>query len=413
VRKSAIQVRWPTRIAGPAPTRHHRDVDPHEKPFADAVVVAAGASRRMGGNDKLFADLAGRPVLRWALDAMAAAASVRGIVVVAAPERVPMLSALPWLEAHGARVVAGGERRQDSVAAGVRATDAEVVLVHDGARPFVAPDVVDAVAVASREYGAAIPVLPVVDSLKRVASGLIVGIASRTDLFRAQTPQGARRDLLLAATEALASGPEEFGDEAELLARHGAAVTTVAGDPANLKLTVTADLELARTLAAGRTGVSRVGFGTDSHPFGPEMGLRLGGIELAEAPRLAGHSDGDVVLHAICDALLGAAGLPDLGRSFPANDPTTRGIAGADLVHEVMRRVAAAGRLPTSVDVTVLGARPRLGGKRLDAMREVIAGLLDMEPGSVAVKASSGNLSGDEGAGRVIAATAVVGVARR
>ena len=384
-----------------------------QKPFADAVIVAAGTSKRMAGTDKLLADLGGRPVLRWALESMAAAPSVRDIVVVAAPDRVPALSALPWLEALGARVVAGGERRQDSVAAGVRATDAEVVLVHDGARPFVAADVVEAVAAASREHGAAIPVLPVVDSLKHVEAGAIVATAPRQGLFRAQTPQGARRELLLAATQALAAGPDEFGDEAELLARYGVAVTTVAGDPANLKLTVPADLELARALAAGRTGAPRVGFGTDSHPFGPEMGLRLGGIELADAPRLAGHSDGDVVLHAICDALLGVAGLPDLGRTFPASDPATRGIAGADLIREVVKRVVSAGWMPASVDVTVLAARPKLGGKRIDAMRDVIAGLLDLEAGAVAVKASTGNLSGDEGAGRVIAATALVSVVRQ
>jgi len=384
-----------------------------QKPFADAVIVAAGTSQRMAGTDKLLADLGGRPVLRWALDSMAAAPSVRDIVVVAAPDRVPELSALPWLQALGARVVAGGERRQDSVAAGVRATDAEVVLVHDGARPFVGASVVEAVAAAAREHGAAIPVLPVVDSLKRVEAGAIVATAPRQGLFSAQTPQGARRDLLLSAAEALAAGSEEFGDEAELLARYGVSVTTVAGDPANLKLTVPADLELARTLAAGRTGAPRVGFGTDSHPFGPEMGLWLGGIEIPDAPRLAGHSDGDAVLHAICDALLGVAGLSDLGRTFPASDPATRGIAGADLVREVVKQAASAGWEPVSVDATVLGARPKLGGTRLDAMREAICGLLDLNKDAVAVKASTGNLSGDEGAGRVISATAIVSVVRR
>jgi 2-C-methyl-D-erythritol 4-phosphate cytidylyltransferase/2-C-methyl-D-erythritol 2,4-cyclodiphosphate synthase len=381
-----------------------------QEPFADAVVVAAGTGSRMAGTDKLLADVGGRPVLRWALDSLAAAPSVRGIVVVAAPDRVPALSALPWLLALGARVVPGGQRRQDSVAAGVRATDAEVVLVHDGARPFVSASVVEAVASAAREHGAAIPVLPVVDSLKRVEAGAVVATTARQGLFRAQTPQGARRDVLLAATDALAAGPEEFGDEAELLARYGVAVTTVPGDPANLKLTVPADLDLARALAAGRTGTPRLGLGTDSHPFGPEMGLRLGGIEIADAPRLAGHSDGDVALHAICDALLGVAGLPDLGRTFPASDPATRGIAGSDLVREVMRLAAASGWMPVSLDVTLLGARPKLGSKRLDAMRDAISVLLDLDAGAVAVKASTGNLSGDEGAGRVIAATAIVSV---
>ncbi len=402
--------------AAPAPvtrTRHHMGVHTDQKPFADAIVVAAGSSRRMAGTDKLLADVGGRPVLRWALESMVAAPSVRGVVVVAAADRVSALSELPWLRELGARVVAGGDRRQESVAAGVRAADAEVVLVHDGARPFVAASVVEAVAAGAREHGAAIPVLPVVDSLKRVEADAIVATAPRQDLFRAQTPQGARRELLLAASEAFAAGPEDFGDEAELLARYGVGVTTVAGDPANLKLTVPADLELARTLAAGRAGAPRVGYGTDSHPFGPEMGLRLGGIEIADAPRLAGHSDGDVVLHAISDAVLGVAGLPDLGRTFPAWDPATRGISGAEILREVVKRAASAGWTAVSVDVTVLGARPKFGGTRLDAMRGAVAGLLDLHLEAVAVKASTGNLSGDEGAGRVIAATAVVSVVRR
>jgi 2-C-methyl-D-erythritol 2,4-cyclodiphosphate synthase len=143
------------------------------------------------------------------------------------------------------------------------------------------------------------------------------------------------------------------------------------------------------------------------------MGLWLGGIEIPDAPRLAGHSDGDAVLHAICDALLGVAGLSDLGRTFPASDPATRGIAGADLVREVVKQAASAGWEPVSVDATVLGARPKLGGTRLDAMREAICGLLDLNKDAVAVKASTGNLSGDEGAGRVISATAIVSVVRR
>jgi 2-C-methyl-D-erythritol 4-phosphate cytidylyltransferase/2-C-methyl-D-erythritol 2,4-cyclodiphosphate synthase len=388
-------------------------VDADQIPFAEAVVVAAGTSRRMAGADKLLADLCGRPVLRWTLDAMSSAPSVRAITLVVAPDHVPALSELRWIRALGARVVAGGERRQDSVAAGVRATEAEVVLVHDGARPFVAVDVIEAVAAASRQHGAAIPVLPVVESLKRIESGRVIENAPREGMFRAQTPQGARRDVLLAATEAFAAGPVEFGDEAELLARYGVQVTTVPGDPSNLKLTVPGDLELARATVLGRRGATRVGFGIDSHPFGPDMGLCLGGTELDEVPRLVGHSDGDVVLHAICDALLGGAALPDLGRTFPASDPATRGISGSALIREVVQRVATAGWTPVSVDVTVLGARPKLGGQRLDAMRDLIAGLLELEPGAVAVKASTGNLSGDEGAGRVIGATAVVSVARR
>lgn len=380
-----------------------------EERFADAVIVAAGSSRRMDGIDKLGQDLEGRTVLQRSVDAMAGGRSVRGVVLVVAPERLEAVAAEPWIAERGTHVVAGGDRRQDSVAAGVRAANAPVVLVHDGARPLVSSALVDAVADAARRHGAAIPVIAMPDSLKRVEAGRIVGGVSREGVYAAQTPQGARRDVLLAALESLASGPETFTDEAELLGRYGVAVASVPGETANLKLTVPADLDVARSLvrgmAPGGAAELRIGLGTDVHPFGPEPGLRLGGIEIALAPRLHGHSDGDVVLHALCDALLGACGLPDIGRAFPASDPATRGIDSTHLVASVVAQVAGRGWRPQSVDVTILGARPKLGGRRLDAMAESIARLLDVPSANVGVKASTGNLSGDEGAGRVIRAT--------
>ena len=381
--------------------------------FADAVIVAAGSSRRMGGMDKLRADLAGRSVLQRSVEALHAARAVRDVVVVTGADRVAELAALPWLRATGARVVPGGERRQDSVASGVRATGADVVLVHDGARPFVTPALVDRVADAAATYGAAIPVVPVADSLKRLDGGTVTGAVDRAPLGRAQTPQGARRELLLDAFRVHGDGPETFGDEAELLARAGHPVRAVEGDERNFKITVAADLELARALV-GQDGASvRQAMGGDSHPFGPQDGLRLGGIEIPEAPRLAGHSDGDAALHAICDGLLAAAGLGDLGRLFPAGDPATRGIDSRELLRTVVERLADAGARPLSIDLTITGARPRLGGARLDRMRDAIAGLVGLEPTAVSVKAATGNLSGDPGAGRSIAADALVTVSLR
>jgi 2-C-methyl-D-erythritol 2,4-cyclodiphosphate synthase len=155
-----------------------------------------------------------------------------------------------------------------------------------------------------------------------------------------------------------------------------------------------------------------VGFGSDSHPFGPGEPLALGGVAIAGAPRLYGHSDGDVVLHAVADALLGAAGLGDLGRLFPPDDRTPRGIASGELLREVVRRLAGAGFRPASVDVTIVAARPRLAG-RLDDMRTAVAGLVDLAVEAVNVKASTGNLAGMEGAGRGISAHAAVVVVAR
>lgn len=376
--------------------------------FADAVVVAAGASTRMLGVDKLSVDLGGRSLLAWSIEAMAAAASVERIVVVARADRLAELSAAPW-RSERMELVPGGARRSDSVRAGVEHAGAEVVLVHDAARPLATPSLADRVARAAREHGAAVPVLPVVDSLKKASADGLASI-ERDGLVRTQTPQGARRELLLEAFSA--AGGAAFTDEAALLESNGVAVAGVPGEVTNMKVTEPADLELLRELVRGRAD-ERLGFGQDSHPFGPGLGLRLGGIEIADVARLHGHSDGDVVLHALATAVLSGCGLGDLGRAFPAGDPHTRGIDSSLMVAEAVDRAAQAGWRVARAQVALVGARPRIGGVRLDLMRDRLAQLLGTDSAAVAVTASTGNLTGAEGAGRVIAATALVAVVRR
>jgi 2-C-methyl-D-erythritol 4-phosphate cytidylyltransferase/2-C-methyl-D-erythritol 2,4-cyclodiphosphate synthase len=293
---------------------------------------------------------------------------------------------------------------------GVAATSAEVVLVHDAARPLASPALADAVALAAAEHGAAIPVLAVVDSLKRVNGKLVTQTVDRTGLFRSQTPQGARRDLLV---DALAAAPElRFTDEAALLEATGVTVVTVSGEATNIKLTEPGDLELARALVRG-SEERRIGFGQDSHGFGPDDGLWLGGIFVELSPRLYGHSDGDVVLHALATAVLSACGLGDIGRLFPAGARETKGIASAELLAEATRQAAAAGWTLQSAQVSLVGARPRLGAGLIDGMRARMAELLDLPNDAVSLTASTGNLSGPEGAGRVISATALVSAHRR
>ncbi len=313
-------------------------------------------------------------------------------------------------------VVAGGQRRQESVAAGVAelerlgADDDRVVLVHDGARPAIGSQLVAQVIETTAAHGAAIPILPVVETLKRVADGVVAGTVERDGLGAAQTPQGIRLGILRAAYARFPSdGPHEFTDEAGLLEACTIPVHVVPGQADNLKVTLPADLDRAASIL-GVDG-PRVGYGDDSHPFGPGEPLALGGVEFPGAPRLAGHSDGDVVLHAVADALLGAAGLNDLGRLFPADDRTPRGIASADLLGEVVARVQAAGLRPSHVDVTIIAARPRLGD-RLDAIRARVADLLTVRVEQVNIKASTGNLDGFEGAGRGISARAVATLER-
>jgi 2-C-methyl-D-erythritol 4-phosphate cytidylyltransferase / 2-C-methyl-D-erythritol 2,4-cyclodiphosphate synthase len=394
------------------------------RPPVDVVVVAAGGSARMGGTDKLEAMVGGRPLLAWTLQALTAAPCVGRIAVVTAPGKVAGLAAADWLAPAVSVVVAGGGRRQESVAAGVAAlADGPpdgVILVHDGARPLVTPELVERVAAAVAAHGAAVPVLPVAETLKRIEGDQIAGTVDREGLVAAQTPQGVRRDLLAQAYAAFPpDGSTTFTDEASLLEACRIAVHAIPGEASNLKVTLPDDLGRVATALAqrrcrggagspGETGSAavRVGFGDDAHPFGPGGPLALGGVTIEGAPRLHGHSDGDVALHAVCDALLGAAGLGDLGRIFPAGPDTPAGIASPRLVEECVRRVRAAGHRPSSVDLTIVAARPRLG-PHLAAMGAVIAALLDLPTDRVNVKASTGNLAGPEGAGRGISARAV------
>lgn len=398
----------------------------------EAVVVAAGSSRRMGGPDKLQVILAGKSVLRRSIEAIVAAGVPR-IVVVTSAARVAELAAAEWMPDAVVAVVAGGERRHESVAAGIaalaelppvpgaatvgaagtaRAFD-PIVLVHDAARPLVSAALVRAVAQAVAEYGAAIPALPVAETLKRLAGDRIASTIDRTGVVTAQTPQGARRSLFERAYEEFPPfGVEAWTDEAALLEACRIPVHAVAGEATNIKVTVPADLARAsaildsQTYQSGPIGLGRVGLGVDSHPFGPGEPLVLGGLRIDGAPRLSGHSDGDVALHAVADALLGAAGLGDLGGLFPADSRTPRGIDSRVLLGTVAERLRTAGWRPANVDVTIVGARPRLAGI-LPEMAGEIAAAMGVARDAVSVKASTGNLTGPEGAGRSISASAI------
>ena len=400
-------------------------------------MVAAGSSRRMGGRDKLKAELEGRSVLRWSVEVLAAAGIDR-IVIAASPDRVAEIAAAPWLPEAVLAVVAGGERRQESVAAGVAALSEPapathsgarrgaarspdpVILVHDAARPLASPVLVRAVAEAAARHGAAIPVVPVTETLKRLDGDLVGATVDRTEVVAAQTPQGLRRSLLERAyAQFPPDGPETWTDEASLLEACRIPVHAISGEATNLKVTVPLDLERARALldgglvpghpaapSGGLASAGRIGFGTDSHPFGPGEPLVLGGLRIDGAPRLTGHSDGDVVLHAVADALLGGAGLGDLGRLFPADSRTPAGVESRALLGTVAEKVRAAGWVVANVDLTIVAARPKLAAL-LPAMGEAIAAVLQVEASAVNVKASTGNLGGSEGAGRSISASAI------
>jgi 2-C-methyl-D-erythritol 4-phosphate cytidylyltransferase/2-C-methyl-D-erythritol 2,4-cyclodiphosphate synthase len=388
---------------------------------ADAIIVAAGSSARMGGPDKLLLDVGGRPLLAHTLAALAAAPEVATLVVVTTPDRRRTLDAGGWLPTDRQIVFAeGGQRRHDSVRAGFEALERSVpdpagervALVHDGARPLVSAELVRAVVNATVEHGAAIPVVPIADTLKRVIDGRIETTVDRSALAAAQTPQGVRRGILRRALAAPEAAAGDWTDEAALLEACRIAVHVVPGDRANLKVTVPADVGQVARSVAPPAAMRRTGIGHDSHPFGPQPSLRLGGIDIAAVPRLHGHSDGDVLLHAIADGALGAAGLGDLGRWFPAGQGTPAGIDSRVLVTGVVERLADAGWIPVAVDATIVAARPRLAS-HLAAMGAAIGDLLGLDRGAVNIKASSGNLAGPEGAGRSISALALVTIEQR
>ena len=388
---------------------------------ADAIVVAAGGSARMDGIDKLLVGIGDRPLLAHTLAALRAAPQVASIVIVTTPERRQALEDGGWLPASLPVLFAdGGEQRHDSVRSGFdeleRAVpDADgqrVVLVHDGARPAVPAELITAVVEAASAHGAAIPVLPVSETIKRIEGDLIMETVDRSDLAAAQTPQGIRRAVLRAAMASAEARGGRWTDEAALLEACRIPVHVVPGDPANLKVTVPADLARAAGLLAGSARSRRTGIGRDAHPFGPGEPLRLGGLEIPGAPRLHGHSDGDVVLHAVADGLLGAAGLGDLGRLFPPDASTPSGVDSRALLAAVVARLGDVGWRPIGIDLTIVAARPRLGDV-LEAMRASIATLLGLAPDAVSVKASTGNLDGSEGAGRSISTLALATIERR
>lgn len=222
-------------------------------PYADAVVLAAGTSERMGGVDKLMMSIAGIPLVAWALRSVAAATCVRRVIVVAHPDRTEEFAATPYVRELDAAVVPGGPRRQDSVANGVEVATAPVVLIHDGARPLVTPELVDRVAAEAWKMGAAVPIVAVPESMREVVDGEIVRTVDRTRLYRSQTPHGARLELLRRAYSIQdPRGPETFIDETTLVQSAGISVATVPGEAQNLKVTLPGDDELAIALLGAR-----------------------------------------------------------------------------------------------------------------------------------------------------------------
>ena len=387
-----------------------------------AILLAAGSGNRYGAAaPKQFVPLLGRPVLRHAAEALVPHARLLQPVGEAGPIEA-CLSGLAHLP-----VVPGGATRQDSVRAGLLALAPhapDIVLVHDGARPCLPPDLIPALLAALRDVPGAIPAVPVADTLKRGVAGRITATVPRAGLFRAQTPQAFRFPLLLALHRAAAdpsapasltnttpasltdTTPASLTDDAALLEQAGHAVALVAGSEDNIKLTYAADLpRLERAMSGSR--IPRIGTGFDVHILEAGRKLILCGIEVPHEKGLAGHSDADVGIHALCDAIYGALAEGDIGRHFPPSEATWKDADSARFLIHAAGRIAARGGILANADITLICERPKIT-PHAPAMIARLAGLMGVDPGIVSVKATTTEKLGFTGRGEGIAAQAAV-----
>jgi 2-C-methyl-D-erythritol 4-phosphate cytidylyltransferase/2-C-methyl-D-erythritol 2,4-cyclodiphosphate synthase len=370
-----------------------------------ALIVAAGKGERLGGGlPKQFRPLAGKPVLRWAAESLITHPAVRRLRVVIGQGQQEMAEiALAGLDIEP--LVEGGEQRADSVRAGLVTIKDEVVLVHDAARPFCRSEVIDRLVSAMEFYPGAVPVLAASDTLARADSELGEPV-DRNRVVRVQTPQAFRTDILRAAYESWC-GPSPT-DEATVVRGTGHKVAVVAGDPSLDKITTAEDFARMEQWLAGRL-IPRTGMGFDVHAFSGDGPIMLGGVEVPHSRGLAGHSDADVVLHAITDAILGAAGIGDIGQHFPPSDAQWKGASSDIFLAHAAALVRARGGIIDNVDCTIIAETPKVGPYR-DVMRSRIAGILVIGEEQVSIKATTTEGLGFTGRREGVAAQAVANI---
>ncbi|HEV8376776.1 MAG TPA: 2-C-methyl-D-erythritol 4-phosphate cytidylyltransferase [Candidatus Polarisedimenticolia bacterium] len=381
-------------------------------PGCVAILVAAGRGLRAGaGEPKQFRPLRGVPLLARTASVFACCQEVRRLVLVVPDPEDARSRLAAWLPAGLPIIFArGGATRQSSTAAGLEAAgETELVLVHDGVRPFVDPGLILRVIGLARDMGAAIPVLPVRETLKKLdGRGEIAGTVRREEFVLAQTPQGFRPEILKQGLEWARREGWEGTDESEIVEKSGLPVGRVEGSEGNLKITTSADFEMAeRILEAERpAGGMRVGIGYDVHALVPGRPLILGGVCVPHPSGPAGHSDGDLICHAATDAILGAAGLPDIGQIFPDSDPTLRGADSLRLLAEASRKAREIGFELINLDLILVAEEPRLV-PHLPAMRANLARALGCPERRIGIKGKRGEGLGFEGRREGMAAHAV------
>jgi 2-C-methyl-D-erythritol 4-phosphate cytidylyltransferase/2-C-methyl-D-erythritol 2,4-cyclodiphosphate synthase len=382
-------------------------------PSFAAIVVAAGKGLRVGGDTpKQFRDWRGKPLIRHSVEALAAAGADPLVVVISADAAPHAEAALAGIA--GIRFVTGGATRQDSVRAGLEAmalTAPHRVLIHDAARPDLPRAVIAQLLNALADHPGAIPVLPVVDSLAMASdSGLMAGKASRETLRRVQTPQAFRFPEILAAHRAW-SGATDAGDDAQVLMASSGSVALVDGDERLKKITFAEDFaeDFADPMISAESPAPafRIGQGYDVHRLEVGEELWLCGVQIPHDKGLSGHSDADVALHAITDAVLGAIGAGDIGTHFPPSDPQWRGARSARFLEHAAGLARKAGYEIGNVDLTLICEAPKIGPHR-PAMRAAVAQILGTAESAVSIKATTTEKLGFTGRGEGIAAQAIV-----
>ena len=372
-----------------------------------AVVVAAGSATRMQGIDKMLVPLAGVPVVLRSVRALAASDCIDSLVIVTRTECMETLRTLCAEVSKPVTVVPGGASRPESVLAGLAALPegTELAAIHDGARPLVTQSVIAEAVEAAERCGAAAPAVPVHDTIKQAENGLVRATPERKTLFAVQTPQVFDVKLLKTVLRAAMERGIALTDDCSAVEAAGKPVVLTQGCEENLKITTPVDLTLAEAILKRRKTM-RIGHGYDVHRLTEGRRLILGGVEIPFERGLDGHSDADVLVHALMDALLGAAGLRDIGVLFPDNDPAYKNISSMLLLDRVMQTLERAGYAVGNVDVTVIAQRPKLKDY-IPVMRENLARAMKIPLDCVNIKATTEEGLGFTGSGEGIACHAV------
>ncbi|MBI4801018.1 MAG: 2-C-methyl-D-erythritol 4-phosphate cytidylyltransferase [Elusimicrobia bacterium] len=380
-----------------------------------AIILAGGRARRMG-REKQYLEFAGRPMLEWTAEAFSGLESFEELVLVLSPENLKLYGA-GWA-ARGFKTARAGATRMDSLRAGFAALSGGIALVavHDGARPLVNPEVIVKALNAAAASGAAVPGTPLKDTIKTISKdgAFFEGTLERARLLAAQTPQCYQRKVLQKILETAEKGAD-YSDESQVLESLGLKAAVIPSGYDNIKITTPEDLIVAEAFMKEKKNIEparrqmRFGFGYDIHRLVEGRALILGGVKIDHPKGLLGHSDGDVALHAICDALLGSVAAGEIGVYFPPTDLTIMGLSSSLIAEKVLEILKAKKAAIVNVDATILAEEPKLK-PHYENIRKSVSRILKLDLENVSIKAKSREGLGDIGHGEAIACYAVAGV---